>query len=320
MRIYFYLIIYFLIISCSECPIPFSYELTNQFTVDHGSEIIAIDSNKGYIYIADPWYIHQYSLQGDQIRTLVDFTQDNIGNYEFYNVRDLVVDDNSNIYILVKPWTQNLDGNRNFLNGFCIIKYNSDGEYQKEFDFTKINEDWFQWILAYKNNILYVTNGIELKKINSEDGLSTDFNLPSQNNNTEPYIHTTDMAIDDDNNIWVVGQASWDVATDWKVGVHITQFDSNCQYQKTFNAKCRTSFFGSRMNNPGITFDSNNNMYLATFYCQSIEIYDFDQKFQREILIESERSLPIDIEIDSNKSLYVLDSFNDRILIYELKD
>lgn len=232
----------------------------------------------------------------------------------------MVVDDISNIYILVKPWTQNLDGNKNYLNGFCIIKYNSDGEYQKEFDFTKIDETLEPSVLAYKNNILYVTNGIELKKINSEDSQSSDYIFPIQNSNyIDPnYIHITDMAIDNDNYIWVVGQADWDVNNDWKVGVHITQFDSNCQHQKTFYAKSKSSFFGSALNNPGITFDNDNNMYVTTFYGQSIEIYDFDQEFQREIKIESERSLPIDIVIDKNNNFYVLDRANDNVLVYKL--
>lgn len=322
MKIYFYLIIYLLILSCDKCPIPFSYELAAQFTVNQGSEIIAIDNDKGYIYIADPFdttQVHQYSLQGNQVRILVDFTQDYIGDYEFYNVVDLVVDDISNIYILVIPWFQNPDGDKSFLNGFCIIKYNSDGEFQKEFDFTNISESWYRSVLAYKNNILYVTNGHRLIKINSEDGLYTYFNLQSQNN-TEPYIHTTDMAIDDDNNIWLVGQAQWFSDNDFQVGVQVIRFDSNCQNQETFNANCRASFFGAGMNNPGITFDSYNNMYLATFYCKSIEIYDFDQEFQREIKMENENSLPIDIVIDNNNNLYVLvhNSGNNTIMIYEL--
>lgn len=318
-QIFFLKLSILLLFSCSDCPVPFSYELADQFTVNKISEIIAIDNDKGYIYVTNLWYpqIYQYSLQGNLIRTIVDFSEDNNLNYDYYDPIDLTVDENSYIYILARPREQNIDSTWIFLDGFCIIQYNSDGEYQKEFDFTNISKSWYNPVLAYKNNILYVTDGIKLKKINSDDGLTTDFNLLSQNS-TEPYIHTTDMAIDDDNNIWLVGQATWASYNDFQVGVHITKFDSNCQYQKTFNAKCRTSFFGSRLNNPGITFDSDNNMYVATFYGRSIEIYDFDQEFQREIKMEDENSLPIDIVIDKNNNMYVLDTIGEKILVYKL--
>ena len=328
LKIFIPSLFFLLLSSCLKCPVPFSYDLADQFTVSQHSDAIALDSDRGYIYVADSWdnQIFQYTLQGNQVQTLVDFTQDNIGNYDFYNVIDLVVDDNSNIYILVKPWTQNLGGNKNFLNGFCIIKYNCDGEYQKEFDFTKLDEDWYSWNLnlAYKNNVLYVTNGIKLKKINSEDGQSSDhiFEIPNLNFYDPNFFHIADFAIDDKNNIWVVGQASWNaginsVPEDWKVGAHITKFGSDCKNPETFYAKSKTSFFGSNLNRPGICFDSDNNMYLATCYGQSIEIYDFDQEFQREIKIEGERSIPTDIAIDNN-NLYVLDGYNDQILIYRL--
>lgn len=326
MKNFYFCLICLLLFSCEICSIPFSYELADQFTVNQGSDAIAIDDDKGYIYVANSRHpqIHQYSLQGNLIRTIVNFSEDNNVNYDYYDPIDLTVDENSYIYILAKPREQNIDSTWIFLNGFCIIKYNSNGEYQKEFDYTEINEDWYPWrfSLAYKNNILYVTDGRRLKKINTENGMSNDFVFQIQNSNyIDPnYIHTTDMAIDIDNNIWLVGQADWDVNNDWKVGVHMTSFDSNCQNQKTLNANCRASFFGAGMNNPGITFDSYNNMYLATYYGQSIEIYDFDQEFQREIKMEDENSLPIDIVIDQNNNLYVLvhNPGKNRIMIYEL--
>ena len=320
MQKYHLFLIFLLIFSCSECPVPFSYELADQFTVSYGSRAIAIDSEQGYIYVANTEdnLVNQYNLKGDEVQTLVDFNVEEVGKYEFYYLSSLVVGENGNIYILAIPYKTISDSVKNVMKGFCIIKYNSDGTYQREFDFINTDDAWYPTDLAYENHILYVTNGNRLIKINTENGQTSEFVFQIQDSNhIDPnFIHTTDMAIDDDNNIWLVGQASYNDYQE--VGVHITQFDSNCQNQKTFNAKSKSSFFGSALNNPGITFDSDNNMYVTTFYGQSIEIYDFDQEFQREIKLKDEKSLPVDIVIDNNYNLYVLDGINDRILVYQL--
>lgn len=318
------LLLVFSLITCIKCPTSFTYEFVEQLNIAEGSNAIALDSDIGYVYAANLWYpqVYQYNLQGDSIKIFTDFTQENNGKYGYYSPIDLIVDDDNYVYILTKPRKQDIDSSWTFTDGFSVLKYNSTGEYQNELYFAEMNLEWYSGVMAYNMGIIYITNGKRLIKINTKDGQISEFVFEMQDSNhIEPnYIHIADMAIDEDDNIWVVGHTSlnWDTSYDWKVGVHITRFDSNCKNQKTFNSKCESSFFGSAPNNPGITFDSNNNMYIATGYCQSIEIYNVDQELLREIKLEDERSMPVDIAIDTNNNLYVLDSFNDKILIYKL--
>lgn len=324
MKKLFHILIFLILISCFDCLVLFSYEFSNQFTINYGDRAIALDNEHGFLYILNTVdnQIDLYNLQGNKQFTFADSTIQNNGIYQFYAFIDLIVDEKSDVYILAVPYKIQTDGFKNYFGGFSIINLNSNGELLKEFNYSKIEKSWSPNLLAYKKSILYITDGSRLKKINAENGLAIDYIFPIQNSTdyNRPYIHSTDMAIDNDNNIWLVGQDIWDISIDSKVGVHMTRFDSNCQNQKTFIAKSKSSFFGSALNRPGICFDSDNNMYLATCYGQSIEIYDFDQEFQHEILIESERSLPVNIAIDNNKNLYILDGLNDRVLIYELKD
>ncbi len=312
----------FFLISCDNCTEPFSYELSDQFSVNPSDAVMTVDYEKGYIYTANPWYpkISQYDQQGKQLR-LLDLSTGEQGDYEYYIPVDLIVDEANDIFALTNPCIKNADNEWIPLNGFSIIKYDNEFRYKYEFYFTELNVSWLSIAMTYKNGILYVTNGKHLMKINADDGSYTIFNLPKQNDENS-YYHTSGVAIDSDNNIWVVGAYNWfpenpDNWDDWEVGVQITQFDSNYQNQKTYIAQGRSKEFGSFSNQPGITFDFDNNMYLTTGYCQSVEIYDFNMNIQKEIMIDEKRSFPTDIAIDYNEILYVLDSSNDRVLIYE---
>ena len=327
MKKYHFFLICLLIFSCSENqnPVSFSYEFVSQFATEHHSNAITVDSDNSYIYVSSSCpsknngnqKIQKFSMQGELIGTIVDYLTSIEGNYEYYNPIDLIVDHSHHIFVLAKPYNKNSDSTWSALNGFCILKYNSNGELQKEYDFADIEEEWHPSALSYKNGILYVTNGNELKKIIIDSGLFSNINLPVQNvnHNIGPYIPTTDMAIDKDDDIWLVGQAFFN---ENQIGVHVTKFDPTCQNHETFYSKCKTSEYGANLNNPGITFDNKDNLYLSTGYCQNIEIYDYKQEFQREIKIEDENSLATDIAIDKNNNLYILDSANDKILLYKL--
>ena len=315
-----------LLLSCSDYPTPFSYELSNQFKVGFYARSLEIDREQGLLYVLSSRenQIEQYDLQGNLLLTFADSTMQNSGKYDLYLLFDLVVDEYSKVFFIAVPYKIGADGYNIYDNGFCIIKLNSNSEYLQEFDYTNTDESWHPSKLTYSNNSLFVTNGSRLTKINTENGISKDFVFNIQNPiSFDPnYIHTSDIAIDFDDNIWLVGQADWDADTpdNWKVGVHMTRFDSNCDNQKTFYAKSKVTTLASAMNRPGITFDNDNNMYLVTCYGQSIEFYGFDQEFQYEIPINDKRSYPTDIAIDYNNTLYVLDGYNERVLIYELKN
>jgi hypothetical protein len=57
---------------------------------------------------------------------------------------------------------------------------------------------------------------------------------------------------------------------------------------------------------------------MATFYCQSLEIFNRDGKFLNQIEIRNgDNRLPIDVAVDSRKKVFVLDNLNDVVRIYK---
>ena len=70
------------------------------------------------------------------------------------------------------------------------------------------------------------------------------------------------------------------------------------------------------LNNPGLSIDGHGNIYLATFYCESLEIFNRNEEYVTQIDMDDEETRPIDVASD-NHHIYVVDNYNDRIRIYE---
>jgi hypothetical protein len=323
------ILIFFFLFTCSKNKDPlsssFSMTFVSEFATEPWPNAITADKLTGHIYVSNDQSgrnessrkIQKYTHDGKLITTIVDYNTNTYGKYERYIPHDLVTDDASEIYVLVMPLSINPDSTWSPLPGFCIMSYNDNGMFLKEYDFTSTGDMHFDLSLAYHKGILYVTNQRIVRKITIDTGEFYDFKLPLEEmeHATINILPTADMAVDKADNIWLTGQVGFNDG----IGCHFTKFDATCQNHTMFYSKGLTTSYGAALNFSAIAFDAENNLYLSTGYCKSIEIYNREILFQYEFIFEDEQYYPLDIAIGKNSFLYILNKFPGSVRIYKLK-
>jgi len=303
----------------------FTYELAFQFNTFEKPNSMVMDNENQFIYISSGYLnspddspkIQKFNFTGELLATVVDFLNYSNGLFSGYSPLDITLDDEQNICVLARPYkkSQN-DEYWEPYNGFCILVYNSNGNFQKEFDYSEI-DFFYTPSITFKNNWFFVTNSFTLYKISKTSEQLTEIPLPKSSDGSMPENFISDLAVNGDENIWFVGQASEDGFT---VGSYISKVDSKCSQIFKFYSIRTTGNFGANLSQPSIELNKNGNIYLTTFYCQSLEIYNSsgillrDYDFNKEI---NKNTLPIDLGIDKAENIYVLDGRND--LVYVLK-
>lgn len=71
------------------------------------------------------------------------------------------------------------DGTRWPFEGFCILKYDFDDTFQKEFDFAKFDQKWSPAAIAHNQKYLFVANGRMIKKISKDNEQVFDITIPA---------------------------------------------------------------------------------------------------------------------------------------------
>ena len=297
-------------------PLPLSVDYISCFSTESRPIAIAVDKISGYIYVAnhDPginYYsmkIQKFSREGILIQTTADFETFDKGNYLSYTPVDITIDNNQNLYVLVRPMDE---------TGFCILQFDFVDTFKKEYDFSKIYGEMLPSALAFSNKHIYVTNGRILKIISIESEQVFDIMLPFNEDNkiTWPDIHTTDMAVDVEGIVYLTGQANFGNDS---LGCHITKYNPSTNQRITTYSR-GTGFMAAMLNNPGISLGSKENIYLATFYGMSLEVFNKNMEFImcKEIRpVNNEDTFPIDVATYNN-SIYIVDNFNSLIYVYK---
>ena len=321
----------FILLSCSENPLFFEDVVFSfEFLTESKPNAIIIDREYDTVYISncrssrsnDNRKVQKFNLKGELLSTVVDFAHNKNGNYPHYNPIDLTLDADHNIYILVKSYFK-LENDDSWFphNGFCIMKYDSEGEFKKEYDFAEFDMEWSPVAIANNDDFLCITNSIAMIKINKDNGQFIQHSLPTrtEGNSAWPEILVSDMEIDADENFWFVGQAAFN---NQSVSCHITKMDPYCKQWSTFYSKTSTTHFGANLNNPGIAFDKSGKIYLATCYCKGVEIFKRSGMPLGVIDIHIEdrdRILPIDVAVGPDNRIYVLDGGYDSVYVYKVR-
>ncbi len=325
-----FIILLILIVSCTGDNNPvnnneasYNYELSYQFKII-GKYIpvdFAFDNENEFIYIAggeEGYYssdknpkFQKYNYDGVLLSTLNDFNYNHYGVYPRYELFDITLDDYNNVCLLLLPYMENSDS-----PGFCIMCFNSNGQFLEEIDFSKykIKSSKYDFglmhVITFKNNTYYLSNGIDLFKIPRHTNKIIRKVLP------ERPMFITDMIVDSDENIWCAGT----INTGRAYYNSIAQWDSDLKLQleiKSFSYYAESSAIWNR---PKITLDEKNNIFLATCKTNRLEIfnnstrkmlgsYDFSKINKYGYLT--------DIGIDKANRIYVMDSQNK--IMYVLK-
>ena len=320
-------------------PVSVSYE--SSFSTEPSPISIAIEKNHGFVYVANynpainnySSKIQKFNLKGELLKTAVDFTTFSLGKYSRYNPIDFCIDNNSNIYVLVQP-SQLSGGTWITLGGFCILQFDTNDNFQKEYyfnDFSSFEPLWHPSAIAFSNNYLYVTNRIFfvtdgrvnniIKKISFVNNQVTDISIQynSENIDSLPFMPVSDMTINSEGIIFLTGQTFPTVSTDDISGCYIIKFYPQTNQLLTFNSTGRTGMMYSMLNNPGLTISDIGNLYLATFYGMSMEVYDKNDEFILQVdvrLVGGKDTRPIGIA-HFDKHIYIADYHNNNVYVYK---
>jgi len=324
------IIIAFFVFSCDkeEDSVPKSINYISSFSTEKRPHAIAINKEHGYLYVANhnpsinvySSKIQKFNSEGILLKTTVDFTTFDKGNFSRYVPIDITIDENHNLYILTNPLIKQPDETWTTPTGYCILQFDYNDIFQKEFDLSNIDWEGFPSSIAYSDNYVFVTNGRIIKRISIENEQVLNISLPLNEDtiNTWLDIHTTDMAINSEGTIYLTGQAAFGFDS---IGCHITKFDPQTNKLNTSYSKGWTWMLYARLNNPGLEISSDGNIYLATFYVMSLELFNGNGEFimQNDIRIENDEEVetrPIDVALN-NSLIYIVDYFNNLVLIYE---
>ena len=304
----------------------YSTEFLFEFPTRPRSNIIVIDDEYGCVYIANfrlgnsNRKVMKYNLNGELLSMVVNFTTNQHGKYSRYIPIDLTIGANHCLYILVKPYFKlEDDDNWSSYDGFCIMVYDSQGNFQKEVDFAEYSMEWSPVAIAYGDDSLYVTNHQFLIKVDIFTCQSTEMPLPmrTEGNYVMPELIVTDMEVDVNNNIWFAGLSLF---INTSAGCRVMKMSPDGKNHFIFNSKGLVSNIGAAPNNPGIALDKNGNVYMATFYGRALEIFSPSGLSLSNVKVNIEgkdRILPIDVAIDSVHNIYVLDHWNELVRVFK---
>ncbi|MBN2261203.1 MAG: hypothetical protein JW702_11695 [Clostridiales bacterium] len=315
------------LISCKKDdnsgPDLFSNTISFKFSfyTDPNPIAISIETKHGFIYVPtnnSNSKIQKFNIQGELLKTLVEFSSFNKGKYSRYAPIDICIG-NNNIYILVKPYKPHIDDSWFPYEGFCILQFDLNDIFQKEYDFAQSEPINYLSSMAYLNKYIYLTNGQIIKKISLESEQIIDIIIPTDEDSisTWPDIHTTDMEIGSNGIFYLVGQAAF---PDTTLGCHITKINPQINERITKYSQGRSLELYAMLNNPGLALDTYDNIYLATFYCKSLEIFNSDVEIIKDIDIQensNDHTRPLDVGL-YNDQIYILDGFNNIVLVYRI--
>lgn len=306
-------------LGCEKNPVSITLKSVKEFSTEERPISILFEDRSGLVFVLNSnparqntsYKIQCFDRQGNYQKTIVDFTDKPGGAYGRYEPIDMEMDSDRILIVLVKPYFQSMDGFWVPYPGFCILKFQIDGQFNGEFDFAQFETEWHLTALAFYQGYIYVTNGLRLMKIDKDTGLHFEIPLPPEQDSSWRFV--SDMSIDSKGSVWLVGQTSF---SDAAVGCHLTRINLMDNSLTKYYSKGRTNDYGAMVGNPGIAIDREDRIYLATFYCRTLEVFDRDGKFLNQFELDhANESLPIDVAVDSQDNVFVADFGAHRVII-----
>lgn len=262
--------------------------------------------------------IQAFNSNGLLMKTVVDFETFVMGHFDRYDPVDITFDENQNLLVLVRPLIKNTDNSWTAPTGFSILQFDETDRFVRELDFSDIDGESRPACIACFNQQIYVTNGISLKKINPGTKKYQNITLPVNDNatGTWPHLHTTDMEINSNGQIYFTGQLA--INSD-SVGCHLSSYNTTTNQLVQNSAKGWTWMCCAMFNNPGLFINSDDIIYLASFYKMSVEVYDKNGEFIIDCDTRTppfEETRPIDVAYNDGR-IFVADYQNNQIHIFK---
>jgi hypothetical protein len=266
-------------------PKPDSLSYAFSFPTDERPSQILYNEQVNALYIQTDSKVEIYSKTGTRLRTIVDFEMFDSGNFERYNLWDITLGNEQNLFILAGIIITTPQGTFLTDSIFSVLQFNKNHEFVKEWDILSIDADFYPSAITYYRNHLYIKQGKLLRKLNLSTSQLVKIVLPvdtSYTRNTCFSLHTTDMEVTPDGILYLTGQARG-TTNGYKgydsVGCHISTYNLNTgkldiQYGHSWTWECCAGF-----NNPGLNISREGFLYLASFYAMNIEIFNMNRNF-----------------------------------------
>ena len=302
---------------------PYCIEFLSTFETETRPFALAVDPQSGELFILsyknaffDYCIIGKYSANGEFLDTLIDFETFSNGEFPSYSPADLYID-TIKLIVVTRPET-NSDQ-----KVFSVLKFNLNGEFQDEFPFY-IKEDEGLWgAYTYAKETVYKAGlgFIKTYPLNGEGGEEYKF-LDEEEARKDPFrFPISSLAVNSNGKIYLTGQMPYGLDTiHWGISHHLSIYNTrNCEMSTTEISDVDECIPGSMISQPQVEIGEHDRVYLTTFYCQKLLVYEKSGEPLAEIFLDdfSDNYLfPSDIAVGNNR-IYIAEASERMILIFE---
>lgn len=304
---------------------PYNIEFLSSFETETRPFALAVDPQSGALFILSSknalnnyFIIGKYSANGEYLDTLIDFETFSNGEFPSYSPANLIIDAKK-LIVVTRPETISDQ------KVFSVLQFNLNGEFQDEFPFY-IKEDEGLWgAYAYAKETIYKAGPgfVKTYPLNGEEGAEYRF-LDEEEVRKDPFrFHISSLAVNSNEKIYLTGQMPYGLDTvNWGISHHLSIFNTrNSEMTTTELSAHDVCIPGSMISQPQVIIGEQDRVYLTTFYCQQLLVYEKSGEQLAEVFLgdfSDTYLFPGDIAV-GNKRIYISETHERMILIFEEK-
>ena len=319
-------IIFLLMISCESEDFsgPQALEYTDSFPVESRPVSIQTEGKNGNVLVLNINHfsidysakLTQYDKTGRFLKTLLDFATFTEGSFQEYIPVDFTLGQSGDIYVIGRPVTGYTEDYMITASGFSILVFSGSGVFTGEYDYSE--EEGCPGNICQSGKFLYADLRNTLYRFTLPGGSVELVDLPEDPDGSDGLFGIrTDMEAGSNGLLYFSGphNPSFDSS-----GCRILTYDLQEKTYTSHIAHGADIVMASMVGSPGLAVHENGDLYLATFYGASIEVYDPGMNFLLEQKLEGpgeEHHLSIDVAVFEDLA-FVADYRNDLVHIYRL--
>ncbi|MBN1927468.1 MAG: hypothetical protein JW798_16665 [Prolixibacteraceae bacterium] len=304
---------------------PYAIEYFSTIEMDTRPFAMAVDDKSGELFVLcygdtffEDYSLKKYSTVGEFQEKLIDFESFNEGEFSVYSPVDLFIE-GKRIYVIARPETETDQ------KVFSVLQFNLNGEFQDEFPF-HINDGDGVWGAYYHLKGIVYKAGLGMVKtypLNGKEGREYRF-INEENVEENPFVlPVSDVAVNSEGKIYLTGQMPYGLDTVfWGISHHLTVYNPDTGDRLTTEViSDNLCIPGSMISQPQVEIGKQNKVYLTTFYCQELRVYEKSGKPLVELFLpdySDERIFPHDLAVGNNR-VYIADASAKEVLIFEEK-
>lgn len=322
-----YVIIFLLLFFAVSCnkpddPEPYSIKYYSSFNLGTRPFALAVNPESGEVFILcykhafyDSCCIEKYSAEGDLLGTIVDFETLSRGNYPGYFLSDLFIGDKGELYVIGQPEIEMA------YDGISVLQFNTDGVFQKEIPFLGNGQGSYNRATAYRKGTVYFAGNRQIKTFPLNGKAGKTYLLPDRESDSSPFtLNVSGIAVNSLGEIFLTGQSFNDSVNVFNTLHHLTVYNPDReQIDSTRQLSGEGCVPGAMVSQPRVEIGDEDRLYLSTFYCEKLLIFDKSGKQLSEINLQEfgdKNFIPYDVAV-GNKRVYIANATEKKVLIFK---